>query len=156
MPTFIIHGASLNGYQIRVHDTWDEVPTATHLLMATPALEVLLLRRRGNDFGGYWGMPGGGIDPGEAILPALLRELREEIGVDLQSIPHAVTRLREGPMKGCSKAYFLGVHKFIPELNHEHDAYVWAPITNLPDPTHPNALEVIRHFRQHFKGFNHG
>jgi len=30
---------------------------------------------------GRWGVPGGGIDSGEALIPALEREITEELGV---------------------------------------------------------------------------
>jgi 8-oxo-dGTP pyrophosphatase MutT (NUDIX family) len=30
----------------------------------------------------YWCLPGGGVDPGEALLPALSREIVEELGID--------------------------------------------------------------------------
>lgn len=141
--------------RFRVRDDQD-VPTSAHIIMVSPLLEVLLLRRTGDDFGGHWGMPGGSIEPGEAVLPALLRELVEEIGVDLKSIPHAINRLQEGPVMGGSQCFILATHRFVPVLNDEHDAATWAPITDLPSPMHPNARAVIRHFHQNFRGFNHG
>lgn len=44
--------------------------------------EILLLRRRDDDTShpGAESLPSGGVDPGEAILDGLARELREEIG----------------------------------------------------------------------------
>jgi 8-oxo-dGTP diphosphatase len=40
---------------------------------------ILLLRRRGE---GTWGLPGGGVEPGESWAAAALRECREETGWD--------------------------------------------------------------------------
>jgi len=45
---------------------------------------VLLTRRCIEPFCGDWVMPGGKIDHGEAILAALHREVREEVGIDIQ------------------------------------------------------------------------
>lgn len=44
---------------------------------------VLLTRRAIEPFRGQWVMPGGKIDPGESILAALHREVREEVGIEV-------------------------------------------------------------------------
>jgi len=44
---------------------------------------VLLTRRCIEPFCGQWVMPGGKIDHGEAILAALHREVREEVGLEI-------------------------------------------------------------------------
>jgi 8-oxo-dGTP diphosphatase len=45
---------------------------------------VLLTRRCIHPFCGQWVMPGGKIDLGEAILEALHREVREEVGIKVR------------------------------------------------------------------------
>jgi ADP-ribose pyrophosphatase YjhB (NUDIX family) len=39
--------------------------------------EILLMRRSDN---GHWGLPGGYLEPGESVLEAAAREVREETG----------------------------------------------------------------------------
>ncbi len=48
--------------------------------------EVLLIRRGTPPRLGEWSLPGGRIEPGEAVRAAALRELREETGVEARLI----------------------------------------------------------------------
>jgi 8-oxo-dGTP diphosphatase len=64
---------------------------------------LLAQRPTGKVYGGYWEFPGGKVEPGELIAEALNRELREELGIDVElaypwinrdySYPHATVRL---------------------------------------------------------------
>ncbi|MER7166737.1 NUDIX domain-containing protein [Micromonospora sp. NPDC000207] len=64
---------------------WGENPAADPIVVAdTPdGPQVLLIRR---DDCGQWAIPGGMVDPGETAPTALVRELREETGVDLSAL----------------------------------------------------------------------
>jgi 8-oxo-dGTP diphosphatase len=48
---------------------------------------VLVARRSGGPFDGCWEFPGGKVEPGESDLSALVREIREEL--DLDVVPQA-------------------------------------------------------------------
>jgi 8-oxo-dGTP diphosphatase len=48
--------------------------------------EVLLIRRGTPPRRGEWSLPGGRIEPGEALAAAALRELREETGVEAKLV----------------------------------------------------------------------
>lgn len=61
------------------------VPGIAHLPGAPDRAALILTRRapKLNSHGGQWAFPGGSIDPGETAEQAALRELREEVGLDL-------------------------------------------------------------------------
>jgi 8-oxo-dGTP pyrophosphatase MutT (NUDIX family) len=44
--------------------------------------EGLLLQRRSDN--GLWGLPGGSVEPGESVTEAVVREVREETGLDVR------------------------------------------------------------------------
>ena len=44
---------------------------------------VLVAQRSGGPYGGLWEFPGGKVEPGESDLSALVRECREELGVEI-------------------------------------------------------------------------
>ncbi len=64
---------------------------------------LLAQRPAGKVYAGYWEFPGGKVEPGEPLAAALVRELHEELGIDIQSAypwivqtyayPHAKVRL---------------------------------------------------------------
>lgn len=43
--------------------------------------KLLLVRRRRDPEAGYWGLPGGKVDPFEPVIDATAREIREELGI---------------------------------------------------------------------------
>jgi ADP-ribose pyrophosphatase YjhB (NUDIX family) len=44
----------------------------------------ILLQRR--DDNRWWGLPGGGVEPGESVRAAIVREVREETGLDVEPL----------------------------------------------------------------------
>lgn len=47
---------------------------------------ILLLKRAGSHGEGLWAPPGGWVDPGESLLQAAEREVKEEVGMDVEAI----------------------------------------------------------------------
>jgi 8-oxo-dGTP diphosphatase len=58
-----------------------------------PGEFLLAQRPEGKPYPGYWEFPGGKIEPGEDARAALVRELREELGIEVRAATPWITRL---------------------------------------------------------------
>jgi 8-oxo-dGTP diphosphatase len=79
------------------------VEVAAAVIQQADGSFLLAQRPPGKVYAGYWEFPGGKVEPGEPAAGALARELREELGIDVQTAypwitrvfayPHATVRL---------------------------------------------------------------
>lgn len=90
---------------------------------------ILIARRREGHLAGCWEFPGGKVEPGEGLAECLVRELREELGIQVEVL---------APLTPVEHAYpgkTVRLHAFRcrwlagePKTN-EHDQIAWV----LPD-----------------------
>jgi len=66
---------------------------AARILLVDAAGRVLLFRFTPGDRPPFWVTPGGAVDPGESYAAAARRELREEVGLDLDCGPEVARRV---------------------------------------------------------------
>src|SRR5512135_575619 len=66
-------------------DTWRIIVVA---VIQNSAGEYLICKKpaRRGVFPGQWAIPGGGIEPGERMVDALRREVREEVGLEVEAV----------------------------------------------------------------------
>lgn len=90
---------------------------------------VLACRRRaGKAAAGRWEFPGGKIEPGETAAEALVREIREELGIGIRVLRHLTTDDTDGIRLVCLRAALDGPR---PEASTDHDALQWLPRARL-------------------------
>lgn len=94
---------------------------------------VLLLTRAADDdyLPGHLEFPGGGRDPGESLLDALAREIREETGLAIKRVRQFVGSVDYRNSEGKARRRFTFVIE--PETDAvvldpvEHSAFIWLP-----------------------------
>ena len=107
---------------------------------------VLIAQRpEGKQLAGLWEFPGGKLDPGERPEAALIRELKEELGIDVKEACLA-------PLSFASYAY-PDLHLLMPlyvcrrwegaVASREGQALKWVPPTKLRDYPMPPADEPL-------------
>jgi 8-oxo-dGTP diphosphatase len=66
---------------------------AARILLVDGSGRVLLFRFTPDDRPPFWVTPGGALDPGESFAAAARRELKEEVGLDLDCGPEVARRV---------------------------------------------------------------
>jgi 8-oxo-dGTP pyrophosphatase MutT (NUDIX family) len=109
------------------------------LIYAKNTNRYLFLLRNKSKYAGSWGIVGGKIEPGETVITGLVREIKEEIGVDYQKrkfIP--LETFTADNRKFIYYTFVVSVDdEFVPKLNDEHRGYCWVTLDDHPRPLHP-------------------
>lgn len=123
----------------------DTGSVAAGVICFAPDGSVLLLKRSLDEknYGGYWGLPGGGADQGETPEKAARREVEEETGYVITDELSLVS-VQLTPNNWTFYTYVWSGPKFTPKLDHEHTAYKWARRDSLPSPLHPSVAITLR------------
>ncbi|MDQ1294282.1 MAG: 8-oxo-dGTP diphosphatase [Actinomycetota bacterium] len=106
---------------------------------------VLLLRRPADDFmGGIHELPSGKVDPGEDLPTALVREVKEETGLDIADVTGYLGHFDY--LSGSSRlsrqiTFTVEVTDPTPVILTEHDEHRWHPLAE--DPPVTDAVKEI-------------
>jgi len=79
--------------------------TATAIITYSPD-KILLIKRRTVPFSGYWALPGGRVDPGETVEQTIVREVKEETGLDVAVVSKIGDYHEQGVQDGVEYDYY--------------------------------------------------
>ena len=111
------------------------VEVAAAVLLRPDGSFLLAQRPADKIWAGYWEFPGGKIEPGETPYHALVRELREELGIEVQTAYPWLTRVFTYP-HATVRLHFFRVTEWNGELHpHEGQEFAWQlPLSPTPLP----------------------
>ena len=106
---------------------------------------LLAQRPPGKIWAGYWEFPGGKIEPGETAHSALVRELREELGIGVATAYPWLTRVFTYP-HATVRLNFFRVTAWTGELHpHEGQQFSWQhPGKVIVEPILPANSPILR------------
>lgn len=79
--------------------------TATAII-PFPDDKILLIKRSTPPFIGYWALPGGRVDPGETVEQTIVREVKEETGLDVAVVQKIGEYHEQGVQGGMDYDYY--------------------------------------------------
>ncbi len=79
--------------------------TATAIIIFPPN-NILLIKRLTPPFVGYWALPGGRAEPGEAVEQTVVREVKEETGLDVEIVCKVGEYHEQGIQAGMEYNYY--------------------------------------------------
>ena len=143
MPLTAVHRLLKLGWFVRRPRTF-----GAHAVAVTPAGKLILVRLR---YAPGWRLPGGGRNADEDPRDAVLRELREEIGMTAHGKVHLACELDEDSDFKRDLASLLVVEdvRYAPRWSWEIERIAEAAIDNLPGGMSPRALRWIEAVRAH-------
>lgn len=100
--------------------------------------KVLIVKRSKDDdvFPNLWELPGGGVEFGESFESALIRETKEEVGLDVKlvrviSVFDFVREKKDAKVHAIQINCIVEKVKGNVKLSHEHDDFAWVSKNDL-------------------------
>ncbi|PID82933.1 MAG: NUDIX domain-containing protein [Clostridiales bacterium] len=90
--------------------------------------KILILKRsiRNKKVEGLWELPGGGVDYNENPNHAIIREIKEEVGIDAKSVtPKYIFHIKKDKGKILGITYLITFDNSNITLSKEHLEYKW-------------------------------
>ncbi len=109
--------------------------------------KVLVLTRKSDDFmGGIDELPSGNLEPNESIYDALIREVKEETNLDVESVLSFINTfdyLSSSGKKARQYNFAIKVKNINNIILTEHDSYKWEPLSSIKN--NPNITNEVKY-----------
>jgi len=116
------------------------------LFFCTTTRRYLFLLRDNHKYANTWCFPGGKTEHGETAFEGALREINEELGLQVpytKAIP--IEKFTSDDKRFEYHTFvFLVKNEFIPVLNREHSGYCWTKLDGWPKPLHPGVFGTLK------------
>jgi len=141
-------GAAAAPSPISHHPSAARVEVAAAVIIGPDGRFLLGQRPAGKVYAGYWEFPGGKIEPGETPLAALKRELREELGIEVERAYPWLTRDYDYAHAAVRLRFFRVVHWTGVLHGRESQRFTWQfPDAISVDPLLPANTPILRALR---------
>ena len=132
------------------------VPVSVHLLLIKEN-KILLMRRKNTGFAnGFYSMPAGKLEPKESVENAIIREVKEEINIDIKN--ETLRTIQVMNRNGIDREridYFFTVDRWNGEIKNNElnkcDDLKWFDLDKLPENTIPYIKEAIINYNKKIK-----
>lgn len=112
--------------------------------------KVLLVKRQNSGYcDGQWSLPAGHVEAGENFTQALIREMKEELGIELTIADLRLAHINHRKAEDKSErvnAFFLA-EKWVGEIQNKEpekcSALEWFPLDALPEDAVPYVREIL-------------
>ncbi len=115
---------------------------------------ILLLKRANTGFmDGYYGLPAGHLDGNETAREGGAREVKEEIGIDVNPLDLKVVHIMHRKAEKDERIdFFMTTEQYTGEIKNcepeKCDELKWFPLNNLPENIIPYIQEVLNNYKQ--------
>ena len=117
--------------------------TATAIILF-PSNRILLIKRDTVPFKGYWALPGGRMDPGETVEQTVVREVKEETGLDVTVVRRIGEYVEKGVKDDVEYEYYptcFLVKAVGGEIKRQESEIKEIQLFSLKELPHPLAFE---------------
>ena len=122
------------------------IPVAIGLIIHNNC--IVIGKRTSGHFSGYWEFPGGKIENGETSYEAMVREMDEELGIDVTKASEVI-HIKDTHQAITIHLQIWQIHHYTGELiANEQQHLQWAPIHNLTNlkiiPTNTPIIHYVQ------------